>query len=150
MLCCCGTVPGVLVARRRSRAQYLRRAARGRVLPPSRDLATDHCTEVCSSSERLCYNCKPEPPRRPRTRRILTHCRQAARSRVQRMPSPPHHREYVDLLHAHRADGRLPRRRLAARALHRLPRGRHGTKFIVHVVLERRGSPVPSEYQTDW
>jgi hypothetical protein len=52
-----------------------------------------HYAEVCSSSERLCYNC-PHCPNQPAAH-MLTKSRQAARPRVQRMPASPHHRKYV-------------------------------------------------------
>jgi hypothetical protein len=55
-----------------------------------------HYAEVCSSSERLCYNCPHYPYQT--TAHMLTQNRQAARPRVQRMPASPHHREYVTAL----------------------------------------------------
>ncbi|KAF1830298.1 hypothetical protein BDW02DRAFT_573145 [Decorospora gaudefroyi] len=51
-----------------------------------------HYAEVCSSSERLCYNCKAN--RRPsQPKPVLMLYRQAAWPRVQWMPASPHHRD---------------------------------------------------------
>ena len=55
-----------------------------------------HYAEVCSSSERLCYNCQSR--QNAHHTPILTGRRQAAWPRVEWMPPSSHHREYVTSL----------------------------------------------------